>query len=132
MTFPSVHLQQLPGEYVVARLPASRDLTHVMHEFAETASFLSVTLTPQELSIVCPTGSAPAGAELDGPWVALYAAGPIPFGLTGVVTSLVSPLSAMECPVFVISTYDGDVLMVPSPQAERAREALARAGHVFV
>jgi len=81
---------------------------------------------------VCPAGSAPPDAEIDGPWAALYVGGPIPFGLTGVVTSLVSPLSAISCPVFVVSTYDGDVLMVPRGDADRAEDALTNAGHLLI
>jgi len=76
--------------------------------------------------------NAPAGAEIDGLWRALYAGGPIPFGLTGVVTSLVAPLSAAGCPVFVVSTFDGDVLMVQSADYGRARELLGEAGHTLV
>lgn len=131
MTSPSVRLQPLPDEYVVARFPASTDLSSVLAEVFATGAFVSVSRTPQELSIVCPSGSAPAGAELDGPWTAFYAGGPMPFELTGVVTSLVSPLSAVGCPVFVVSTFDGDVLMVPSADADRARAALSGAGHVL-
>ena len=50
----------------------------------------------------------------------------------GVVTSLVAPLSAVGCPVFIVSTFDGDILMVPSPNAAHARELLAAAGHTVV
>ncbi len=128
----SIALHELPGAYVIARLPASSDASPLMAELFDTGALVSVTRTPQELSIVCPADSAPAGAELDGPWVALYAAGPMPFGLTGVVTALVAPLSAVSCPVFVVSTFDGDVLMVPGADAERARAALISAGHVLV
>ena len=50
----------------------------------------------------------------------------------GVVTSLVAPLSAVGCPVFIVSTFDGDILMVPSPNAAHARELLAAAGRTVV
>ncbi|HWS50804.1 MAG TPA: ACT domain-containing protein [Microbacterium sp.] len=58
--------------------------------------------------------------------------GPIPFGLTGVVSSLVTPLAAAGCPVFVVSTFDGDVLMVPSADADRSRKILTVAGHTVL
>lgn len=131
MSPPSVVLQQLPGDYVIARLPATSDPRSVLDALTAGA-FASVSRTPQELSIVCPSGSAPTGAAIDGPWIALYVGGPIPFGLTGVVTSLVSPLSAIGCPVFVVSTFDGDVLMVPSAEALSAQRALVEAGHTVV
>lgn len=131
MPASALTLQRLPGDYVVARFPASSDVRSLLVDVIGKGSFVSITRTPQEVSIVCPAGAIPPGAEIEGPWAALYAGGPIPFGLTGVVTSLVSPLSAIGCPVFVVSTYDGDVLMFPRPDADRAEIALTEAGHVL-
>jgi hypothetical protein len=130
MPAPTVPLRPILGEYVVARLPAATDVTALLHELVGSA-LLSITRTDQELSIVCEAGVAPAGAEIDGPWRALYASGPMPFGLTGVVSSLVEPLARIGCPVFVTSTFDGDVLMVPSEQHAAASEALMSAGHLI-
>ena len=129
MTSAAVELRPLDGEYVIARLPAGAAVPATLQSAPPGNGFVSVTRTPQELSIVCPVHAAPAGATVDGTWTALYAAGPIPFGLTGVVTSLVAPLSAAGCPVFVVSTFDGDVLMVPSSRGAQARELLTAAGH---
>ena len=128
---PSVELHVLAGEYVIARLSPAAEVPTALLATASEDGFVSVTRTPQELSIVCPAALAPADAEIDGTWAALYAAGPIPFGLTGVVTSLVAPLSAAGCPVFVVSTFDGDILMVPSAQYGQARELLQAAGHTL-
>ena len=126
---PAVELHVLTGNYVIARLPPAAEAPDGILSTPVRDGFVSVTRTPQELSIVCPASLAPADAAIDGTWAALYASGPIPFGLTGVVTSLVAPLSAAGCPVFVVSTFDGDILMVPSPQFEQARELLRKAGH---
>jgi hypothetical protein len=132
MPAPSVELHTLPGDYVIARLRATAAVPRELLDASPGDGYVSVTRTPQELSIVCRAEHAPAGAEIDGPWSALYAGGPIPFGLTGVVTSLVAPLSAAGCPVFVVSTFDGDILMVPSAEMEGARVLLAQAGHTLV
>ncbi|MFK4763123.1 ACT domain-containing protein [Microbacterium sp. ZW T5_45] len=131
MTTLSMELQQLAGEYVIARFPAATDSARVLEEAFAAGGFVAVSRTPQELTVVCTSGLDLPGAEVDGPWVALYASGPMPFGLTGVVASLVSPLSAVNCAVFVVSTFDGDVLMVPVADASRARGALLEAGHVL-
>jgi hypothetical protein len=132
MPTPSVELHPLPGDYVVARLPATAHVPSTLLDAPPNGGYVSITRTPQELSVVCFSENAPADAEIDGPWRALYASGPIPFGLTGVVASLVAPLSAAGCAVFVVSTFDGDVLMVQSPDLERARKRLSEAGHSLV
>ena len=132
MPTPSVELRPLPGDYVIARLPATARVPITLLSAPPSGGYVSITRTPQELSIVCLSEHAPDEAEIDGTWRALYASGPIPFGLTGVVTSLVAPLSAAGCAVFVISTFDGDVLMVQSADHERARILLTEAGHTLV
>ena len=132
MPTPSVVLRPLPGDYVIARLPATAEVPGALVNAPPNGGYVSITRTLQELSIVCLAGQAPADAEIDGPWRALYAGGPIPFGLTGVVTSLVTPLSAAGCAVFVVSTFDGDVLMVQSADHDRARILLAEAGHTLL
>ena len=131
MTAPSVELRSLPGDYVIARLPASADIPRLLRNAPSSGGYVSITRTPQELSIVCLAELAPSDAEIDGTWRALYASGPIPFGLTGVIASFVAPLSAAEYAVFVISTFDGDVLMVQSAVYERARTLLLDAGHAL-
>lgn len=132
MPAPSVELRPLSGDYVIVRLPATADVPSALLGALPSGGYVSITRTPQELSIVCLSEHAPAGAEVDGTWRALYASGPIPFGLTGVVTSLVAPLSAAGCAVFVVSTFDGDVLMVQSVDHERAQILLKEAGHTLV
>ena len=96
---------------------------------AADAPILSVTRTNSELSIVCPPTLAPTDAEVDGPWCAWYIEGPIPFGLAGVVLSVVSPISARAIPVFVISTFNSDLILVPSANAGDAVAALRASGH---
>jgi hypothetical protein len=131
MPAPAVPLRSLSGEYVIARFPVDTDAAPLLTDLLRTGVLVSLTRTDQEVSIVCAAGSAPAGAELDGPWQALYAGGPIPFGLTGVVASLVDPLAAIGCPVFVVSTFDGDVVMTPSDRHDEAVTALRGAGHTI-
>jgi hypothetical protein len=132
MPAPRVELQPLLGDYVIARLPPAASVPAHLLENSAADGFVSITRTPQELSIVCRSEQAPEGAEIDGTWTALYASGPIPFGLTGVVTSLVAPLSAVGCPVFVVSTFDGDILMLPASRRDEARAELAAAGHTLL
>lgn len=133
MTTPSalsLGFSPVAGEFVIARLdPAAPIPSELLNG---PAPLLSVTRTGSELSIVCPPASAPPSAEIDGPWCAWYIDGPIPFELTGVVQAAVSPLSARAIPVFVISTFDSDVIMVPVNHADDAARALREAGHSLI
>lgn len=120
-TFPSVSLRQLDEPYVVARLEPRATV--------DVSRALSVTRTTRELSVVCVDSEVPAGAVTDGPWVAFYTEGTIAFGTTGVVTAMTAPLADIGCPVFVISTFDGDLVLVPASRRDDAVTALTDAGH---
>lgn len=124
---PTVHLSRIDGEFVIVRLDPAAPLPSEL--FAADAPLLSVTRTSSELSIVCPPALAPTGADTDGPWCALYIEGPIPFGLAGVVQAVVSPISTRAIPAFVVSTFDSDLILVPSADASDAAAALREAGH---
>jgi uncharacterized protein len=93
------------------------------------ASFFSVTRTPEELSIVCREADVPPGARLQTGFRAFRVEGPLDFGLVGVLESLLSPLAAAEIPVFAVSTYDTDYVLVREGDLKKARLALAGAGH---
>jgi hypothetical protein len=98
----------------------------VLHASAE---FWSITRTPHELSVVCSEDDLPPSVEsqVERDWRAFEVVGPLPFEWTGVVSGLTTPLAAAGIPVFVISTYDTDYLLVRSADSVRAFGILAGA-----
>ncbi|MBT2229806.1 ACT domain-containing protein [Nonomuraea sp. NEAU-A123] len=56
-------------------------------------------------------------------------AGPLDFSLTGILASIAGPLAAANIPIFVVSTYDTDYVLVRSERADAAFATLAAAGH---
>jgi hypothetical protein len=89
----------------------------------------SVTRTADELSIVCAASSVPTDVTASRGWRALRVDGPLDLALVGVVASLAAPLAGAGVSIFPIATYDTDWILVRETQLERARDALARAGH---
>lgn len=63
-------------------------------------------------------------------WRVLAVAGPLDFSETGIVASLTTPLAAAAVPVFVVSTYDTDCVLVPQERLGAAVAALRASGHV--
>ena len=115
---------RIDEEFVIVRLDPAAPLPPEL--FAADAQLLSVTRTSSELPIVCPPALDPTGADTVGPWCAWYIDGPIPFNVTGVVQSVVSPISARAIPMFVVSTFDSDLILVPSAHAAGGRAARRR------
>ena len=126
MTNPRLALRVTPWRLAVCRFPADSALpAWVFHAEAE---FFSVTRTPTELSVVCAEDDLPPSVQehVERDWRALAVVGPLAFSLTGVVSALTAPLAAAGVPVFVISSYDTDHLLVKAADFARTREILAR------
>jgi hypothetical protein len=117
----TLHLSLLDGRFAVVRLDASAPLPAA----PSTPTLWSATRTADELSLVCEEQQVPAGARAERGWRAFALEGPIPFDQTGVIAGLTAPLAAAEIPVFVLSTFDTDYLLVREAHVPRAREVLA-------
>ena len=122
-----MQLRTLPDSYAVVRLEPGSDLP----EWVDKGPFRSVTRTEHEVSVVCRDHDVPEGESVDRGWTVLEVKGPLDFSLTGVISSLVEPLAAAEVPIFVISTFETDYVLVRSSDLARAADALESAGHEF-
>jgi uncharacterized protein len=91
--------------------------------------FVNVARTPTELSVVCPQSNVPSGVEHERERVAIGIAGTVPMTTVGLLASLCGTLARASVPVFVISTYDTDWLLVTADRFEAARGALVADGH---
>jgi hypothetical protein len=123
---PRRALELLSGRYAVCRLGAGDALPP--WAAAPGAPLLSITRTPEELSIVCEESRVPAEfPRAERGWRVARIRGRIPFDEVGVVAGVTAPLAAAGIPVFVVSTFDTDYLLVPEPRLEAARAALEAA-----
>ncbi|MFC6092492.1 ACT domain-containing protein [Saccharothrix lopnurensis] len=130
-----------PGEYTISRLPADAP---VPAGLLDLPGLVSVTRTPDELSIVCPSDHAPGvdtgadtgtgtdtgiGATTQPGWRLLTVRGPLEFTLTGIMAALSGELAAAGVSLFALSTYDTDHLLVKATDLGRAVQALRDSGH---
>jgi len=121
-----LELTLLPEEYAICRLPAGTPLPAGLDP---GTGVVSVTWTPDEVSVICPVDQAPSGATVESPWRCLRVNGPIDLALTGILASLVVPLADARVNVFAFSTYDTDYVLVPVVRLAEAITALREAGH---
>jgi uncharacterized protein len=115
----------LPGTFAVVRLPPDAEVP----EAALVPPFHSVTRTPEEISLVCPDHAVPEGARAEGGWAVLVLAGPFPFDLVGILSSVLVPLAAAGVGIFAMSTFDTDYVLVKRESLGAAIAALTAAGH---
>ena len=94
--------------------------------------FFCVARTRDELSIVCAENCLPQNCDgllVERGWVALKLEGPFPFTMTGVLASFVEPLAEAAIPIFAISTFDTDYVLIKNENLKQASAALDAAGH---
>jgi hypothetical protein len=122
---PLVQLRTLPETYAIVRLQPGSELP----EWIDKGPFRSVTRTDNEVSVVCRDRDVPDGESAERGWRVLEVLGPLDFSLTGVVASLVDPLAKVEIPIFVVSTFETDYVLVRDRDLDDSVEALELAGH---
>jgi hypothetical protein len=126
VTGAGVELRVLPGALAIARLdPADPPPAWA----APHGAFHAVVRTADELSVVCPDDAVPGGVRAERGFRALQVAGPLDFGLTGVLAALAVPLAEAGVPIFAIATYDTDYVLVRAEHLGAAVDALRAAGH---
>lgn len=118
-------LDVLPETFAVVRLEARSGCP----DWARSSGWLSFTRTDAETSLVCHERAVPAAARAQRGLRCLRVRGPLDFSQTGVLEALARPLAAAGIPIFALSTYDTDHLLVGAERLEEAVAALSRAGH---
>ena len=88
--------------------------------------------TDSEISLVCETAAAQENyvSREDG-WRAMRVRGMLEFSLIGILAGLTSTLAKASVPVFAVSTYDTDYLLIKQTALERAKHALSAAGYTI-
>lgn len=125
----SLRLRVRPEVLAVARLDAGS----AVPEWATSGALWSISRSENELSIVCGERFVPDGhSPVERGWRALELEGPIPFGLTGILASVLDPLAAAGIGIFAFSTFDTDYILVKSADIAPAIAALRDVGHVLL
>lgn len=114
---PTQPLRLLPGELVVERgsgtIPSGDD-------------WVAVVRAPDGTTVVRWAGAGEDPAE---PWRAFHGEAGHELDLPGMLLAVVRPLGEAGVPVFVCSTFDADLVLVPAGRVDEAADLLAAAGH---
>lgn len=119
-----MRIKFLDEDFSICKLADSAGVDH------SDACPLFFAKTPDELSLVCPTASAPANAlKRDDDWRAFRIEGQLDFGLTGILAGIARVLADNGVAIFACSTFDTDYVLVKKHKAGAARDALVGAGY---
>lgn len=119
-------LTLLPGSFSICRFAGGDP---VPEWTAGAQSFLTISRTPTELSIVCEGHLVPPGTFGDHGYRGFRVEGPLALSVVGVMAAIAAPLASASVPIFPIATHDHDYIFVPGQALPAAIAALGRAGH---
>lgn len=121
-----LHIRFVPGRFAVSHLAADAEVP----SWLNGPGFKAVIHAEDEITLVCFEDRVPLDVTSERGWVCLRTMGPFPFEAAGIVQSLIAPLSGNGIGVFVLCTYDGEHVLIPASETEKAVQCLETAGHV--
>jgi hypothetical protein len=114
-------LKVMPWKLAVCKLPLNARLPRVK-------GFFCMTKADGEYTLVCDSKFVPPDAIAESGWTAFRVEGKLGFGLTGILSSIASPLADAKIGIFAISTFDTDYVLV---KQEKLEAAIATLGKTF-
>jgi uncharacterized protein len=89
-------------------------------EWAFKANFLSYTLSPDEISVVCDSDIVPAGIQCETGWACFKIDEILDFSMIGVIAKISNLLANSNISIFVISTYNTDYILLKKTDVQSA------------
>ncbi|KAJ3359325.1 hypothetical protein GGF32_009448 [Allomyces javanicus] len=132
-TRTNLTFRALSETFAIHRLPPTTPVPRSVLDLP----WFTVSRTHEELSLLVPTSyqlQVDAGVDrrIETPYRAFQIVGTLDFSLVGILADVATILKAAGIPIFVISTFDTDYVLVRADRSDAARTQLAAAGHVVV
>ena len=97
------------------------------------SQYCFVGKTDEEKSLVCATSEVPANVvRCDDGWKAFRIQGILDFSLVGILSKIAVILANHGIPIFAISTYNTDYVLIKSENYQRGLEILEAVGYKIV
>ncbi|HXB22166.1 MAG TPA: ACT domain-containing protein [Candidatus Solibacter sp.] len=118
----------LPGPFAICKL----DPAATIPDWAAAGVLSSLTRTPNELSIICEQANVPQDIKAERDFSCIRLEGPFDFQAIGILESFLAPLAKAGVPVFALSTYDTDWILIQEKYWKNALAVLMNTGHGMV
>lgn len=126
-----IQLKFLPEEFSVHQYDRNFKLSPSIFD----APWYTVSKTATELSLILPSEYQlpdPQPQKTEGNWRMFQVDAQMDFGLVGILARIVTPLKDHKIPVFVVSTYDTDYVMVKDDKLTEAIKVLNLQDNIVV
>jgi uncharacterized protein len=101
------------------------DVNSILPEWIYLSDFYSITRTTDELSVVAESiDQISENIPCSKDWRILKIDGPLDFSLVGIIAGISAILKDAKIPIFTISTYDTDYILLKQKDLETGVKAL--------
>jgi hypothetical protein len=122
---PRLVLKLLPDYYAVCRLEEN----DVILERLRDLTFYAIIRTEESITIVCNQKFIIDPVECEKNWRCLEIEGPFKFSEIGIISEICGPLAHAKIPVYVISAFETDYLLIKDAFLKAALATLKDSGH---
>ncbi len=124
----ALKLETLNGSYSIHRFQHSAEIPAAVLK----GKFYNITMTDDELSIVCDSEIEVKSDLCDNGWSCIRIAGVLDLALTGILAEISDILAKDDIPIFAISTYNTDYILVKRDRLNSAMAALKESGYLVI
>ncbi|OLY84119.1 hypothetical protein AYI68_g1730 [Smittium mucronatum] len=143
----SLSLSAIQGLMWVYRIPTGIKILEIISPFLDSdPTFYSFTKTADEQSLIVNDShpgspllisiqqkltellGSDGSLKIEKDWKALVVNGVLDFGLVGILANISDTLAKAKIPIFVVSTYDTDYVLVKQDRFQEAVQALQDSG----
>ena len=119
-------LEILKNEFSVLKISPDHQIPNWVYD----SDFYSVSKSSEELSLVVESQVIPKDfdSEIESNWKAMKVSGILDFSLTGILSSIASPLADNKISLFAVSTFNTDYILVKEDFLSKALEVLEAKG----
>lgn len=111
--------------YSIYRFDTETDLPAWIYK----SEFYSITRTKDEISVVTVQNDFSENIICSRDWRILKVAGPLDFALTGIISGIANVLKDCNIPIFTLSTYDTDYILLKEKDLNTGINALRENGY---
>lgn len=123
-----MQLEILDDKLKVIKLKANETVPEIIFK----QEFYSITKTNEELSIVINEDIDIQSDIIEYNWRAIRIIGTLDFALIGILSKISTILAQAKIPIFAISTYNTDYILVKSDKLEKAIEVLEQNNYEII
>ena len=117
-----INMSVMPDEYAIHRLDHDAEIPM---NVLKNESFYHISRTDEELSIVCKSNLDLNSDKESKPYTCIKVLGPLDFSLVGIISRIAGILKKRDIPIFVISTFDTDYILINKDNAISGIKALS-------